>query len=640
MKAKFLTLFLSAALLAACDKDNDPVAVSDITLDKPTMELTVGETGQLTVTVTPRDAADKSVVWSSGNIAAATVDDSGLVTAVAAGNATITATAGGKQATCKVTVADAVPQGIIVTTYDALLEALQTGGATADAPTLITLSGDITVPAGGDNDTPPISGSGYFKIDGGSHAITWGQGSYYYLGNPDANADAVYIELTDIKLVKQSIYDGSPAVWVCNGTITLGKGVTLNGPGGNTVMAMSEKAALELGDGCELSDEAGNSNCASVSGGATLVLNGGTTAAGTYIGLEYTLSPAVSHPPISVPKALAGDVHLNFKLSSVTSIARGTGGYRLTQADCDRLKVNPESRVSLYGEQLKKYGDNLELYPDPADYQIKLRLKNFTPPTSGNIDMTGMTADMAQLTIRAALAAGYTEIKLTGELSKTGMGGQWGTFADNTQITKCDLAGVTGWGTPATLPDRAFKDCTALQEVTLPDGVQVIGEFAFIRCAALTTVNLPQVTRIDNSAFWECTSLAALTLEQVTAIDADAFYGCTDLETLKIPKCTRFDSYFVSGCRSLTRIEATAPGNFVDMDNENNDIERSAVFHNRTTVGHTGDNAFNPAKCDLVLNADKQPGGGAAPTVSNGNEWTVSQLGGHMKWKSISVPQQ
>lgn len=67
MKTKFLTLFLSAAaLLAACSEDDNPVAVSGITLDKPTLELTVGETGRLTVTVTPEDAADKNVVWKSG----------------------------------------------------------------------------------------------------------------------------------------------------------------------------------------------------------------------------------------------------------------------------------------------------------------------------------------------------------------------------------------------------------------------------------------------------------------------------------------------------------------------------------------------------------------------------------------------
>lgn len=95
----------------------------------------------------------------------------GLVTAVSAGNATITATVGGKQATCEVTVADAVPEGLTVTTYEALLEALRTGGASADVPTLIMLGSDITIPAGGDRTNPPINGSGYFKIDGGGHTL-------------------------------------------------------------------------------------------------------------------------------------------------------------------------------------------------------------------------------------------------------------------------------------------------------------------------------------------------------------------------------------------------------------------------------------------------------------------------------------
>ena len=65
-----------------------------------------------------------------------------------------------------------------------------------------------------------------------------------------------------------------------------------------------------------------------------------------------------------------------------------------------------------------------------------------------------MTADEAQLTIRAAVAAGFTEIKLTGELSKTGIGGNWGTFINNKKITKCDLTGVTDWGRTPTLRCR------------------------------------------------------------------------------------------------------------------------------------------------------------------------------------------
>lgn len=535
-------------------------------------------------------------------------------------------------------VTEPVPEGITVTTYDALLDALQTGGASADAPTLITLGGDITIPAGGDNNNPPINGSGHFKIDGGGHTLTWeGEGNnFHFLGNSSPDADTVYIELTNINLVRQGM---NSAVAVLNGRITLGKDVALNGQYENMILASGEKAALELGDGCELSYTTDRSYCVSVWNGATLVLNGGKTAAGAYIDLGRNFDPAASHPLISVPKALTGDVQLLLTMTGVTSIAQGAGGYQLTQADCDRLKVNPESMVSLYGEPHQKYGDNFELYLDPAaEHQIKLRLKNFTPPTSGNIDMTSMTADEAQLTILAALAAGFTEIKLTGELSKTGIGGNWGTFINNKKITKCDLTGVTDWGRTPTLPDVAFANCTALQEVTLPGDMKVIGGSAFSGCAALTKVNLSQVTWINLSAFWGCTSLETLALDNVIAIGQEAFYGCTGLETLKIPKCTEFGTYIVSGCRSLTRIEATAAGNFVDISDGRSSIERTAVFHNRDS--HYGDSAFNPAKCDLVLNADKKQDGNATPKVFSDNEWLVMPNGQLMRWNSITFAQQ
>lgn len=264
-------------------------------------------------------------------------------------------------------------------------------------------------------------------------------------------------------------------------------------------------------------------------------------------------------------------------------------------------------------------------------YVAEVTLKEVVPGEPIDVDQYASTVEV-KAAIQAILNADVTEIKLKGDLAKAGMGGGWGTFADNKQITKCDLTGVTGWGATPTLPDHAFINCTTLQEVVLPDDVRVIGEYAFGNCSALTTVSLSQVVQIDKCAFQNCTSLAELALDNVTAIDGDAFYGCTSLQTLKIPKCTRFDSYIVTGCSSLTRIEATAAGNFVNINNSGS-IERSAVFHNRST--HSGDNAFNPANCALVLNVDKKADGNAAPKVSNGNEWTVAANANPMIWKSI-----
>lgn len=79
------------------------ISVESITLNKPQLSLVKGATETLTATVLPTTATDKTVIWESSDTAVATVKD-GIVTAVAAGNATITAKAGEKTATCAVTV--------------------------------------------------------------------------------------------------------------------------------------------------------------------------------------------------------------------------------------------------------------------------------------------------------------------------------------------------------------------------------------------------------------------------------------------------------------------------------------------------------------------------------------------------------
>jgi len=92
------------------------VPVTGVSLDKTEMELTVGETAKLTPTVTPENATDKSVTWSSSAATVATVEGDGTVTAVKVGTATITVktTDGGKTATCKVTVKPVQVTGVTV----------------------------------------------------------------------------------------------------------------------------------------------------------------------------------------------------------------------------------------------------------------------------------------------------------------------------------------------------------------------------------------------------------------------------------------------------------------------------------------------------------------------------------------------
>lgn len=88
---------------ASCEVTVTPrtISVKSITLNKTQLSLVKGATETLTATVLP--TTDKTVIWESSDTAVATVKD-GIVTAVATGNATITAKAGEKTATCAVTV--------------------------------------------------------------------------------------------------------------------------------------------------------------------------------------------------------------------------------------------------------------------------------------------------------------------------------------------------------------------------------------------------------------------------------------------------------------------------------------------------------------------------------------------------------
>ena len=91
---------------------SDVVPVTGVSLDQTSLTLTEGGTSQLTATITPSNATNKVLTWSSSNTSAATVDGNGTVTAHKAGTATITVTTadGGHSATCAVTVsADTKP---------------------------------------------------------------------------------------------------------------------------------------------------------------------------------------------------------------------------------------------------------------------------------------------------------------------------------------------------------------------------------------------------------------------------------------------------------------------------------------------------------------------------------------------------
>ena len=80
------------------------VEVTAVTLNHTAATIDMGQTLQLQATVTPNDATDPDLTWTSGDETIATVNADGLVTSKAPGNVTITVQAGEKTATCQLTI--------------------------------------------------------------------------------------------------------------------------------------------------------------------------------------------------------------------------------------------------------------------------------------------------------------------------------------------------------------------------------------------------------------------------------------------------------------------------------------------------------------------------------------------------------
>lgn len=88
-----------------------------------------------------------------------------------------------------------------------------------------------------------------------------------------------------------------------------------------------------------------------------------------------------------------------------------------------------------------------------------------------------------------------------------------------------------------TIGYNAFRYCSALADVTIPDGVELIDAYAFNTCEAIPSITIPgSVKTISNHAFNQCYALTDLVLEEgIETIKNQAFNKCTGLTTVVIP---------------------------------------------------------------------------------------------------------
>jgi hypothetical protein len=104
---------------------------------------------------------------------------------------------------------------------------------------------------------------------------------------------------------------------------------------------------------------------------------------------------------------------------------------------------------------------------------------------------------------------------------------------------------------------EAFKSCSGLTSVTIPNSVTSIGEYAFYNCSGLTSVTIPNsITSIGSCVFLGCSGLTSVIIpNSVTSIDSYAFQGCSSLTSITIPKSVTTIGYRAFyKCSNLTSI--------------------------------------------------------------------------------------
>ena len=148
--------------------------------------------------------------------------------------------------------------------------------------------------------------------------------------------------------------------------------------------------------------------------------------------------------------------------------------------------------------------------------------------------------------------SGLSSVTIPNSVTDIGVGDGNGDFASCSSLTSIEIPNsVTRIGA------YTFRSCTSLTSVTIGNGVTIIGRGAFSGCSGLTSATIPDgVTIIEVEIFGNCSSLTSVTIpNSVTSIGDMAFSGCSGLTSVTIPDgVTSIGSSIFGGCSGLTLV--------------------------------------------------------------------------------------
>lgn len=431
-------------------KNNGKVDVTSIALNKTSLALKVGESETLTATVYPSNATENSVTWQSSDDSVVTVLN-GTVTAIKAGSATVTATAGGKSATCEVTVTEKLH-----------IHRLEYHSQTE--PTCIK-QGNI---------------------------------EYYYCVD-----------------CKKFFADNAATVEIVSVTIPA------TGHSFNTEKWLDDETYHWHPASCEHTDEI------SEKVKHTFVDNICTVCG--YDANRYVTVWGNKNPIAKLKIDSDNKIQLPEDITTNPNSTKYFDGWFY-----DKALTLPITDF-IFTESTDIYTTVYPVTSTNYNY-LKFTLSNGAASVSG-------LGPLGELLAVIIIPRRYNGLPVTS------IGEHVFQKSQATKIIMTDDIKTIGTG--------AFNGCGGLTYVRIPDSVTSIGDWAFCNCSSLTSVTIPgNVTIIDEHTFYQCSSLTSVTLSNgVTKIGYGAFYRCSSLTDINIPaSVTSIVMEAFVACRSLVKI--------------------------------------------------------------------------------------
>ena len=237
----------------------------------------------------------------------------------------------------------------------------------------------------------------------------------------------------------------------------------------------------------------------------------------------------------------------------------------LLVAVCMMITMLPLSAVTAFAEDTSAPTGTASYGDYEYDYTINTEdgtatITKFRALVDGSYDIT-IPTDFGRFPVTAI---GDDAFRGCSALKKVTIPQSVTSIGDSAFAGCHNLDSVTINDAATSIGNRAFTECPLTTTLSLGKKITTIGDEAFYYCIELESVTIPQsVTSIGNDAFGQCHDLQSLTIKDAaTSIGHRAFLGCTSLETISLGENIKTIGYHAfNSCTSINLTNVTIPEN-------------------------------------------------------------------------------